>query len=282
MIFSYKYILSIELSSKTSVFGKQIRSPKHSLALAASKKDIVLSHTCFTVNCNSAKQQTWSKLSYIGQDVRRIPPVLAKLYGDRVQTLDLSYNSLTSLQEIGNFPHLTEVILDNNQLSDSINLPRSNLLHTLSLNKNNITDLDLLLRKIETNLPNLRYLSLLGNIACPNQLSCAEKDEEDYQRYRYYVLYCLPNLQFLDSRAVTDEEREEAARRGKFMKIVRPNPNVTRNGRAEESEEDNTNYTPLPTHSREANDHRGMFGKCRFRYAGKYSEGNRFIVNNDL
>lgn len=33
-------------------------------------------------------------------------------------------------------------------------------------------------------MPSLQYLSLLGNIACPNELVCKEKDEDDYQRYR--------------------------------------------------------------------------------------------------
>lgn len=33
-------------------------------------------------------------------------------------------------------------------------------------------------------MPSLQYLSLLGNMACPNELVCKEKDEDDYQRYR--------------------------------------------------------------------------------------------------
>jgi hypothetical protein len=48
--------------------------------------------------------------------------------------------------------------------------------------------LELLLTKIAQNLPSLHYLSLLGNVACPNQLSDADKDEEDYQRYRQGLL----------------------------------------------------------------------------------------------
>ncbi|XP_075217258.1 leucine-rich melanocyte differentiation-associated protein-like isoform X2 [Lycorma delicatula] len=223
-----------------------------------------------------------NRLSYIGQDVRKIPPVLSKLYGSRVQSLDLSYNCLTSLQELSNFPHLNELVLDNNQLTDSITFPRNENLRTLSLNKNNITDLDVLMRKLENNLPNLRYLSLLGNKACPNQLSSPDKDDEDYQRYRYYVLYCLPNLQFLDSRAVTTEERTEACQRGKFMKVVRPSSENESNRREEIEKENRNKYTPLPAARRHADDHRGMFGKCRFRYAGKHSEGNRFILNDDL
>ena len=38
---------------------------------------------------------------------------------------------------------------------------------------------------IAETLPNLTYLSLLGNTACPNQLTSLENDDEDYQRYRF-------------------------------------------------------------------------------------------------
>jgi len=58
-----------------------------------------------------------------------------------------------------------------------------------------ISNLDLLLNKIAQNLPSLHYLSLLGNAACPNQLSDPDKDEEDYQRYRYWLL--LLDLYFI-------------------------------------------------------------------------------------
>jgi hypothetical protein len=60
-------------------------------------------------------------------------------------------------------------------------------------------------------------MSLLGNEACPNELVL--KDESDYQRYRYYVLYHLPHLKFLDSRSVTADEVGEASRVGQFMKV---------------------------------------------------------------
>lgn len=57
-------------------------------------------------------------------------------------------------------------------------------LYILHANGLKVTNLDLLLTKIDHNLPGLRYLSLLGNVACPNQLSDSNKDEDDYQRYR--------------------------------------------------------------------------------------------------
>ena len=46
-------------------------------------------------------------------------------------------------------------------------------------------DLEKLLDNIVTKVPNLDYLSLLGNPACPNQLISKDKDDEDYQRYRW-------------------------------------------------------------------------------------------------
>ncbi|KAF7466031.1 Hypothetical predicted protein [Marmota monax] len=70
--------------------------------------------------------------------------------------------------------------------------------------------------------PALEYLSLLGNVACPNELVSLEKDEEDYKRYRCFVLHKLPNLKFLDARKVTRQERKEALVRGAFMKVVKP------------------------------------------------------------
>ena len=50
-----------------------------------------------------------------------------------------------------------------------------------------IANLEMLLDKISKNLPSLVYLSLLGNQACPNELSFTDRDEEDYQRYRWVI-----------------------------------------------------------------------------------------------
>lgn len=99
-------------------------------------------------------------------------------------------------------------------------------------------------------MPSLRFLSLIGNKACPTQLIDFEKDENDYKRYRltnvllvminyitswsiidivfiyfyfrYFVLHYLPELRFLDSRPVTNEELDTALTKGEFTKIIRP------------------------------------------------------------
>ncbi|KAL1780680.1 leucine-rich melanocyte differentiation-associated isoform X1 [Sigmodon hispidus] len=127
-----------------------------------------------------------------------------------------------SLEGLSAFRSLEELILDNNLLGDDLVLPRLPHLHTLTLNKNQISFFDCLLDHLAKETPALEYLSLLGNVACPNELVSLEKDEEDYKRYRYFVLHKLPNLKFLDAKKVTRQEREEALVRGAFMKVVKP------------------------------------------------------------
>nr|XP_020730660.1 uncharacterized protein LOC110125738 isoform X4 [Odocoileus virginianus texanus] len=130
--------------------------------------------------------------------------------------------SWRSLEGLSAFGSLEELILDNNLLGDDLVLPGLPRLHTLTLNKNQITDLEYLLDHLAEVTPALEYLSLLGNVACPNELVSLEKDEEDYKRYRCFVLHKLPNLKFLDAQKVTKQEREEALVRGAFMKVVKP------------------------------------------------------------
>ncbi|NXD69192.1 LRMDA protein, partial [Eolophus roseicapillus] len=130
-----------------------------------------------------------------------------------------------SLEGLKTFSYLEELILDNNLLGNDLLLPKLPHLHTLTLNKNQISfqrKLESLLDHLAEVVPSLQYLSLLGNMACPNELVCKEKDEDDYQRYRYFVLHKLTNLKFLDARKVTRREREEALVRGAFMKVVKP------------------------------------------------------------
>uniref|UniRef100_A0A8C9UK03 Leucine rich melanocyte differentiation associated n=1 Tax=Spermophilus dauricus TaxID=99837 RepID=A0A8C9UK03_SPEDA len=128
-----------------------------------------------------------------------------------------------SLEGLSAFRSLEELILDNNLLGDDLVLPGLPQLHTLTLNKNRISfPLPRLLDHLAEVTPALEYLSLLGNVACPNELVSLEKDEEDYKRYRCFVLHKLPNLKFLDAQKVTRQEREEALVRGAFMKVVKP------------------------------------------------------------
>ncbi|XP_012881158.1 PREDICTED: leucine-rich repeat-containing protein C10orf11 homolog isoform X4 [Dipodomys ordii] len=133
-----------------------------------------------------------TQVSYIGQDCREIPEHLGKDCGHFAKRLDLSFNLLRSLEGLSAFRSLEELILDNNLLGDDLVLPGLPQLHTLTLNKNQITDLECLLDHLAKVTPSLEYLSLLGNVACPNELVSLEKDEEDYKRYRLLVGILLP------------------------------------------------------------------------------------------
>jgi len=224
-----------------------------------------------------------TELSFIGQELPVIPGFLGKTYGEIVTRLDLSFNYLRSLQGVEMFSHLDELILDNNQLDDKVHFPTSDTLNTISLNKNKLFDLELLLLKLKHSYPRLHYLSLLGNPACPDQLSSTDKDDEDYQRYRYYVVHYIPGLKFLDSKPVHNTELREAKRVGAFMKVIRPE--VLEREQSEEGDinhGDFLSYSPLPLEKQHEGGHSGIYGVCKYRYSGRHSEGNRFIRNHDL
>lgn len=197
---------------------------------------------------------------------------------ERVSRLDLSGKNFRELQKLSAFFNLNELILDKNQLDDRDfdTLPCFPRLKSLSVNKNEIANLDRLLETLQRCCPSLTYLSLLGNPVCPDQLSGEEETEDDYRCYRLYVLYKLPKLNALDSSMFRNIDREEASRQGPFLKTVRPSmranlPNF--DGPVE-------NFKPLPKTSSKSS--HASFGKKRHTYSGKFSEGNRFIRNKDL
>ncbi|XP_075941694.1 leucine-rich melanocyte differentiation-associated protein isoform X1 [Anarhichas minor] len=240
-----------------------------------------------------------TQISYIGHDCTDIPDFLGDTYGQFARRLDLSFNLLRSLAGLKMFTVLEELVVDNNLLGNYLQLPRLPNLHTLTLNKNQLTDIEALLEHLADVTPSLVYLSLLGNEACPNQLVSPDNDEDDYQRYRYFVLHKLPQLKFLDTRKVTQKEMMEAQARGAFMKVVKPKSEAQTAIRKKEnslctterrkyppnetgSESHPLPYTPLPRGSRDAKNHKGAFAKCRYIYYGKHSEGNRFIRNDQL
>ncbi|KAH6942066.1 hypothetical protein HPB50_000249 [Hyalomma asiaticum] len=185
------------------------------------------------------------------------------------------------------FRKLRELVLDNNELREASEFRFNAQLTTLSLNKNCFDNLDYLVSCIEQCYPSLTFLSLLGNPACPDQISNPERhDDDDYQRYRYYVIHKLWRLKFLDSRAVTSAERAEARRVGAFMRVARPPVHVGVSVPWDDgdTELDAYRYTPLPpmpTHDI-GQQRKTVYGVLKYKYTGKHSEGNRFIRNDEL
>ncbi|XP_072347727.1 leucine-rich melanocyte differentiation-associated protein [Scyliorhinus torazame] len=222
-----------------------------------------------------------TQVSYIGQDCEGVPEFLGREYGHFTKRLDLSFNLLRSLEGLEEFICLEELILDNNLLRNDLKLPRLPHLNTLTINKNQISELDSLLDHLAEVVPWLKYLSLLGNEACPNELVSLDNDESDYQRYRYFILHKLPKLKFLDARKVTKKEYEEAAARGAFTKVVKPKDDLASSDFGSNLS-DVQQYTPLPQGSRDGTHHKGVFAKCRYVYHGRHSEGNRFIRDDQL
>lgn len=124
-----------------------------------------------------------------------------------VRELDVSNNGLTELAFCSDLSKLHTLIADNNRLSANSPLPYLPSLKTLSINFNCITSLESFLDNVENSFPNLTYLSLINNEACPY----FSKLSHHYYNYRIYVISRLPNLQYLDSSQVTSEEHRHAS-----------------------------------------------------------------------
>lgn len=219
-------------------------------------------------------------LLVVSQDLTEIPASLGEEYGNRTKRLDLSYNQLSRTQNLEKFTVLDSLILDYNSIEGDPGFPTINSLRTLSLNSNNITDLHSILPAIGRAFPNLTFLSMLKNPACPNFFM--GKDQEEYQRYRIFVVFNVPKLNFLDSSPVTEWERNEAKRVGKIVgQVARP---------AEEQYKKEVQPDPelesikaLPSDLRSVERPGGAsFGVSKYVYYGRQSEGNRFILNSDL
>ena len=52
------------------------------------------------------------------------------------------------------------------------------------------------------------------------------KTKDSFLFFRYYVIFKLPRLRFLDSRPVSESERTEAKRVGALMRVVKADETV--------------------------------------------------------
>ena len=156
-----------------------------------------------------------------------------------------------------------------------------------SLNKNYLRSLSTL-RKSLRHLPRLEHLCLIGNPLCPHPgfgiFTDDGKGARIYQRFRISLIKENPNLQFLDDKPVTDEELRMCSRmRGNGLFVANQAITKIEFGRNVSS--------PVFKYSNRDADPNGRFyhrpegsafGKLKYNYMGKHSEGNRFIKNKDL
>jgi len=220
-------------------------------------------------------------LSLVGLDLVSVPPHLGEKYGGTVKQLDLSYNNIEKLDHLERFVNLNALVVDNNSLINEDNFPKMECLKTLSVNNNKIVDLKKFLEIVKEKFPNLTYLSMLKNPACTNEFT--GRDSDDYQRYRYYVLHTLRGLKFLDSREVAEDERKEALRVGHLCLPARPDPSqYKRASTPDKGDPDAAAVSELPQDLKQEGVGKASFGLSNYVYYGRQSEGNRFIVNDDL
>ena len=109
----------------------------------------------------------------------------------------------------------------------------------------------------------------MSNIRCINR--------QLHKRYRLTVVYHLPKVKFLDTEQVTLNERKEAMRRGKFLVVAKPDKEQLEDVEDVIDEDLNEDVSPYKNVKPAA-----FLGKGRIKYDGRESEGNRFILNQDL
>lgn len=135
-----------------------------------------------------------------------------------------------------------------------------------------------------------------GGASSPNSMQGGDGGMESYQRFRLYVIYRLKSLQFLDSTPVTTEERKEATVRGAYCRVAKPA--APKAAKSPSSADGAGATSPSSSGSDVSGPRQSTVGlskdaqkppkvatflaKGKPRYDGTNSEGNRFIMNDDL
>lgn len=226
--------------------------------------------------------------------------------GDSLRSLNLSENPMTSLEQLSAVPNLETLILDKTGLVEDVlaTCPRLEKLKTLSCNNNSISDIVTFCDLAVERFPSLSFLSLMRNPASPNFVLLSEADIEASQRYRLYVSFRLPALAFLDSSPVSPAEREEAKEKGRYLAPRKPKKKSAALAAGADSPagagspmagdggdgggDDDVSVAGQDDDAGgavgdgSAGDSGAFLGLGRSRYDGSHSEGNRFIVDEDL
>lgn len=148
------------------------------------------------------------KLTLAYRELFDIDVRIAQQFGPTLKQLDLSNNNLRDLTALKAFTKLETLVLDNNAINSHTKFPKLENLHTLWVNSNQISNLILFIDKLVDSTPNLKFLSMLKNEACPNYFN--GKSLKEYADYRLYVTCRLQSLTCLDSTEITEQERSDA------------------------------------------------------------------------
>jgi len=214
-----------------------------------------------------------TELSLEGKSLMELPDKIISRCGSTLIKLDMTGNSVSSAKNFEGLVALEQLVLDKNSITALPAFPTLPRVHTLWLNNNSLTELEKVVDQIKQSFPGVTYLSMLFNPCVPN-VFLDDAAGDAYQRYRYHVISKIPKLQFLDSTPVEDAERKEAAKGG-HLSVARPTAvqtQVTDNKAVAPTQKLSTSPPKVAT----------FLAKGKPRYDGTNSEGNRFIMNDDL
>ncbi|XP_055939405.1 leucine-rich melanocyte differentiation-associated protein-like [Argiope bruennichi] len=160
------------------------------------------------------------KITAAYQNMRAIPNVLVDNYAEWVEVLDLSHNKLRDISCLGEMQNLHTLILDHNLIVSTTVFPKLPRLRVLWLNFNLISEVALFIPALSRSCPNLRYLSLMGNLAAPVITDNATSEAQDI--YRQYVISHFDHLRYLDDQPVAVIERIKCVKEEpSFLELLR-------------------------------------------------------------
>ena len=180
-----------------------------------------------------------------------------------VDYVDVSHNSLTDLRFLYGFNRLKVLSADYNEISSLQTCPKLPNLDTLTLNSNQISDVDGLVHEILEKLPRLDNLSLMKNPCCP--YFNIGVTEADITAYRLRIISKLPKLKILDGSAITSQERLDAVSYQNSASGAVERPSTLTYEEMEKKQGRVTAKVKKPSNKKKA-----------------ISEGNRFITNEEL
>ena len=224
------------------------------------------------------------ELTLSSRELHDLPVELIGQHAAHIVKLDLSDNKLRSLANLPSLPRLHTLLLDKNKLTSLSTLPAELPgLTTLWLNNNQLSDLPAALDRLLLAAPQLSYLSMLRNPCVPDMYG-REEEAEAYQRHRWFVINRLKHLQLLDASPVTAAERREAEVKGQFCVVARPRQadDDEDEGRGVQTEGVQQALIGVAAGGAGPVKAATFLAKGKPRYDGANSEGNRFIVNEDL
>ncbi len=91
-----------------------------------------------SVELNFTYSAADKKLCFIGNDAESIPSEIINQFGLKTIVLDISFNCISDLKDLEQFPYIEELICDNNFISENSDFPKLNNLRLFSCNKNKV------------------------------------------------------------------------------------------------------------------------------------------------